>query len=182
MVRLLGRDIEWGMCGVRRDCTPRKRALRSKWSKSTLNIKSAEKSNNRNGWPGIKQSKSHKYHYPIPLWFTESKQSKKSWEIKKHCVCPETGESRRRDGAGTGQTRRPSPRGRARLIRRARAARETEKTRDTERRARFSRIRRRGAHMHSGRRDTRGEPRGAAKKRGRGRSDDLDLRSGDSGL
>ena len=33
---------------MRRDCTPRKRALRSKWSKSTLKIKSAEK---------IKQSK-----------------------------------------------------------------------------------------------------------------------------
>ena len=168
---------------MRRDCTPRKRALRSKWSKSTSKIKSAEK---------IKQSKRLARnqtikipqipHYPIPLWFTESKQSKKTREIKKHCVCPETGESRRRDGAGTGQTRRPSPRGRARLVRRARAARETEKTRDTERRARFSRIRRRGAHMHSGRRDTRGEPRGAAKKRGRGRSDDLDLRSGDSGL
>ena len=47
--------------------TPRKRALRSKWSKGTLNL--LKKSNNQNGWPGIKQSKSHKYHFPIPLVF-----------------------------------------------------------------------------------------------------------------
>jgi len=32
-------------------------------------IKSAEKSNNQNGWRGIKQSESHKYHFPIPLVF-----------------------------------------------------------------------------------------------------------------
>jgi hypothetical protein len=32
-------------------------------------IKSAEKSNNQNGWRGIKQSKSHKYHFPTPLVF-----------------------------------------------------------------------------------------------------------------
>jgi hypothetical protein len=52
------------MSGVRRDCTPQ---TRSKWSKSTLNL--LKKSNNQNGWRGIKQSKSHKYHYPIPLVF-----------------------------------------------------------------------------------------------------------------
>ena len=50
---------------ARTDCTPRKRA---KWSeKAALNL--LKKSNNQNGWPGIKQSKSHKYHYPIPLVF-----------------------------------------------------------------------------------------------------------------
>jgi hypothetical protein len=76
VVRLLGRDIEWGMCGSAcGEIAPLGNALSAQnrtrsaaaWSKSTLKIKSAEKSNNQNGWPGIKQSKSHKYHYPIPL-------------------------------------------------------------------------------------------------------------------
>ena len=63
MVRLqcLG-DIEWGMCGVR---DPLGNALKM----VKKHIKSAEKSNNQNGWCGIKQSKSHKYHFPIPLVF-----------------------------------------------------------------------------------------------------------------
>ena len=56
-------DIEWGMCGVR---DPLGNALKI-WSKSTLNL--LKKSNNQNGWCGIKQSKSHKYHFPIPLVF-----------------------------------------------------------------------------------------------------------------
>ena len=55
-------DIEWGMCEVR---DPLGNALKM----VKKHIKSAEKSNNRNGWPGIKQSKSHKYHFPIPLVF-----------------------------------------------------------------------------------------------------------------
>ena len=57
-------DIEcMGMCGVR---DPLGNALKI-WSKSTLNL--LKKSNNQNGWCGIKQSKSHKYHFPIPLVF-----------------------------------------------------------------------------------------------------------------
>ena len=55
-------DIEWGMCGVR---DPLGNALKI----VKKHIKSAEKSNNQNGWCGIKQSKSHKYHFPIPLVF-----------------------------------------------------------------------------------------------------------------
>ena len=55
-------DIEWGMCGVR---DPLGNALKM----VKKHIKSAEKSNNQNGWCGIKQSKSHKYHFPIPLVF-----------------------------------------------------------------------------------------------------------------
>ena len=55
-------DIEWGMCGVR---DPLGNALKM----VKKHIKSAEKSNNQNGWRGIKQSKSHKYHFPIPLVF-----------------------------------------------------------------------------------------------------------------
>ena len=55
-------DIEWGMCEVR---DPLGNALKM----VKKHIKSAEKSNNQNGWRGIKQSKSHKYHYPIPLVF-----------------------------------------------------------------------------------------------------------------
>ena len=55
-------DIEWGMCEVR---DPLGNALKM----VKKHIKSAEKSNNQNGWRGIKQSKSHKYHFPIPLVF-----------------------------------------------------------------------------------------------------------------
>ena len=55
-------DIEWGMCGVR---DPLGNALKM----VKKHIKSAEKSKNQNGWCGIKQSKSHKYHFPIPLVF-----------------------------------------------------------------------------------------------------------------
>ena len=61
-------DIEWGMCEVR---DPLGNALKM----VKKHIKSAEKSNNQNGWRGIKQSNPTNTTFPSH-WFSESKQSK----------------------------------------------------------------------------------------------------------
>jgi hypothetical protein len=68
VVRLLGRDIEWGMCGSAARLHPSETHSPLKMVKKHIKkLSLLKKSNNQNGWPGIKQSKSHKYHYPIPL-------------------------------------------------------------------------------------------------------------------
>jgi hypothetical protein len=53
------------MRGVRRDFAPNALKMVKKHIKSA----NQKKIKNQNSWRGIKQSKSHKYHYPIPLVF-----------------------------------------------------------------------------------------------------------------
>ena len=137
------------MCGVRRDCTPRKRALRSKWSKSTLKIKSAEK---------IKQSKrlarNQTIKIPqIPLShptlvyrIKTIKIPKKSREIKNTVCAPRPASRGDETGPGRGRPADPVPEAEPDSSD-ARAPRERLRKRETRRGARDFRASGAAAHI-----------------------------------